>query len=153
MFKFENILIPTNFSKHIEYVTDFAVELTKKTGSTIHLLHVVEENYLPADIVFAPHAKIVDIEQQIKKVAEENLKGIQERLKKTNYNVSTSLLKGNPVTNIIKYADENNIDIICMSAKEEKGLERFIFGSTTEKVLLSASCPVIIIKAPNNLKN
>ncbi len=146
MYKFSNILLPTDFSDNFEIALNYGKEMAKSIGSTLHLLHTVETIIVPSEVVFAPHAKIVDIENQIKEYAENKLKEISDELESEGFNVKSSITEGKPDEEIVKYAEENNIDLICIAAHGKSGIEHFLLGSTTEKVLRTAPCPVIAAK-------
>ena len=47
---------------------------------------------------------------------------------------------------IIKYADENSVDMIVIATHGHKGLNHFMLGSTAERVVRGASCPVLTVK-------
>lgn len=49
---------------------------------------------------------------------------------------------------ILTYTDTQNIDLIVMASHGLSGLQRFLFGSVTERVMRAASCPVLVVKAP-----
>lgn len=152
MFKFTDILIPTDFSDQFNLALDYAKEMTKSIGSTLHIIHVIESTVMPADTVFSAHAKIVDVESKIKLQAEENMGKIENELKNENFKIQTGIIKGHPADEIIDYANDKKIDSICIATHGRSGFQRFLFGSTTEKVLRKAPCPVIAIRAPEYKK-
>lgn len=53
---------------------------------------------------------------------------------------------GSPGHEIIEAAQELNVDLIILSTHGRTGLERFILGSTAEKVVRRAGCPVLIVR-------
>ena len=146
MFKFDNILVPTDFSKQFYYALDYAKGMARSTGSTLHIVHSIETTLMPHDMVFHPHAKLVDVEQEIQRQTKEKLLKLKESLESEGFKVKTEVTKGAASSEIVKYAGENDIDAICISTHGTSGLEHFIFGSTTEKVLRTAKCPVIAVK-------
>jgi nucleotide-binding universal stress UspA family protein len=60
------------------------------------------------------------------------------------------MVKGIADDEIIKYAKENGIDMIVLGTHGRTGLEHVIFGSTAEKVVRSAPCPVLTVHCPGN---
>ena len=146
MYKFSNILLPTDFSENFDIALNYGKEMAKSIGSTLHVMHTVETIIVPSEVVFAPHAKIVDIENQIREYAENKLGEISDELKQEGYNVQTAMTEGKSDEEIVKYAEENNIDLICIAAHGKSGIEHFLLGSTTEKVLRTAPCPVIAVR-------
>ncbi len=148
MFRFNHILVPADFSKEFENALNYTKEMASSIGSTLHIVHALEPTIAPTGMTLSPHAKIVDVENEIRKHAEKNIEEIKERLMKENYPVKTHIEPGPAADVILDYARENEIDVICISTKGKSGLEHLLFGSTTEKVLRLAECPVIAIKMP-----
>jgi nucleotide-binding universal stress UspA family protein len=58
------------------------------------------------------------------------------------------VLKGVPSEEIIKFTEENQIDLVVMGTHGRKGLDRVFFGNTAEKVVKRASCPVMTVRIP-----
>jgi nucleotide-binding universal stress UspA family protein len=148
MLRFDNILVPTDFSKHFFIALDYAKEMARSLGAKLHVIHCIESTIMPSGMVFPAHAKLVDVEQEIERNAKEKIQSIKESLESEGYNVITSIKKGSPAAEIIEYASKNDVGMICISTHGASGLEHFIFGSTTEKVLRTAKCPVFAVKIP-----
>ena len=60
----------------------------------------------------------------------------------------TNIRSGNPAQEIIRYAKENNIDMIIIGTTGHSGVDRMMFGSTTEKVVRGAHCSVLTVRPP-----
>jgi universal stress protein A len=65
-------------------------------------------------------------------------------------NVEKVVLKGIPHEEIINFASEEKIDMIILGTYGKVGIERFIFGSTAEKVVRRAPCPVMTVRIPEH---
>jgi nucleotide-binding universal stress UspA family protein len=57
-------------------------------------------------------------------------------------------LRGSPVTEILAFAESENIDLIVMASHGRTGLSRLLMGSIAEGVMRKAKCPVLIVKQP-----
>ena len=57
-----------------------------------------------------------------------------------------AIRKGKPFLEIIRFAKENDIDLIIIGTHGRSGLEHIIFGSTAEKVVRKAPCPVLSVR-------
>src|ERR1051326_4347633 len=55
---------------------------------------------------------------------------------------------GDAAAEIVRVADEQNVDLIVISSHGRTGLGRIIFGSTAEAVVRHAGCPVLVVKPP-----
>jgi nucleotide-binding universal stress UspA family protein len=82
--------------------------------------------------------------KECEKWCAEELRGYKE--------IEYRVLKGVPSEEILKFADEQGADLLIIGTHSRKGLERIIFGSTAEKVVRHARCPVLTVGAPAEKK-
>lgn len=149
MFRFRNILVPTDFSEQFMIALNYAKELVKDSGGTLHIIHVVEHSVYPADLGIT-QASFVDLELEMSKQSSEQLDAIKKDLEKEGITPVVHIDAGRASERIIDYADENKIDLICIATHGRSGLEHFLFGSTAEKVIRKAPCPVLVVRKPTN---
>jgi nucleotide-binding universal stress UspA family protein len=83
----------------------------------------------------AEHHKLL-----LQKFAEQQLPSAEKDL-----NIQPIVEMGDPHTLIINWARDKAVDLIVMSTHGRSGLTRMLLGSVTERVLRSASCPVLAI--------
>ena len=144
---FKNILIPTDFFEGFEVALEHAKKLANKEKSVLHILHVIEPSLYPSDMGFS-HISYVDIEKELLASSQVEIDKISKNLSQEQFEFKTAILFGRASDQIISYSEENQIDIICITTTGRNSFDRFIFGSTTEKVLRKAECPVLSIKIP-----
>jgi nucleotide-binding universal stress UspA family protein len=149
MFKFKSILVPTDFSEQCTLALNYAKELASNSEATLHIIHVVEHNVYPSDLGIT-QTSFIDLEIELNKRTAEQLDAIKKELEDSGYKATIHLSIGRPSDNIIDYAFEQKIDLICIATHGRSGLEHFLFGSTTEKVLRKAPCPVLTVRIPRN---
>jgi nucleotide-binding universal stress UspA family protein len=77
--------------------------------------------------------------------AEEYLKAAAARLEENGTQVETSVRQGSTLENITHFVEENGIDLIVMSTHGRGGLQRFLVGSVTDRVIRSSHVPVLAI--------
>ena len=77
--------------------------------------------------------------------AERDLANLRTRVAKQT-KCQTVLRKGNAVKEILDVASERNCDLIILSTHGRTGLDRFISGSTAEKVVRRAGCPILVVR-------
>lgn len=142
--RFERILFPTDFSGSSEDAACYALMLARQHGSELFALHVVETPIETAGI-HVPHPSY---EQQ----GEESLQAALDMLERSSGllfkgfdEVSSHAVSGEPYKEIIRFAKKTKIDLIVMGASGKGGIDRFLFGSTTERVLRKTHCPVLVI--------
>ena len=143
----KKILVPTDFSEHSEHAAAYAVELARQYGANqIHCIHVSD---IPADLLAtSAYYMTGPSEQFVEQVRDEGRKGLDAFVKKNFKDVSVKavFLEGRPFVEIIRYARENEIDLIVISTHGRSGLKHALFGSVAEKVVRKAPCPVLVVK-------
>jgi nucleotide-binding universal stress UspA family protein len=143
---YNNILAPIDFSDNSKKTIQYVREIAKIYNAKIQLLHVIEDD-LPAVYSLAGKTTIFDIEPDIiektKIKMEEFYKGIDGA--ESNYEIHT--LVGHPAKSIINFSEENSSDLIVIATHGLKGIDHFLLGSVTEKVVRRSSIPVFTVKA------
>jgi len=111
----------------------------------VHLLHVLDTDFLSG----AVHITIEPLEESVakwEKRARERLNSLYHGEGGEKLAGQIHLRKGKPYEEILKAADELDVDMIVLGSRGRKGLERAIFGSVAEKVTRMAKVPILIIK-------
>ena len=144
---FSTILFAYDFSEGSNNAFDYALSLAKQYSAKLLIVHVINE---PVDLrgFYVPHISFENLEKEIAEGAEqmmdrfckENLAGF-ERFEKY-------VITGVPYEEIIKKAAESGADLIIMGTHGRKGVDHLLFGSTAERVVRSANCPVMTVRLP-----
>lgn len=148
--KIQRILFATDFSEPAEHAQQYACELADKLQAELHLLHVHVPVVVPAmgaptfGYVESPHI-IAELEQSTLR----GLAGLLDSQWQANHRVVTAVRVGMTVFEIIRYADENQIDLIVMGTLGRTGLTHLLLGSVAENVVRKAHCPVFTVRPPN----
>jgi nucleotide-binding universal stress UspA family protein len=145
MLNIKKILFPTDFSETSKYAMDYAIEFAKAFNAELNIIHVLfDETQVVA--FYLPQITFQDMEKEIEEASEVQLKKFvedYEALKDIKY--TTMLIKGTPFVEIIRAAKDYNSDLIIIGTHGRSGLEHVLFGSTAEKVVRKASCPVLTV--------
>ncbi|NQW29807.1 MAG: universal stress protein [Ignavibacteria bacterium] len=152
MFTVKTLLVPTDFSENATKALGMAKEIAKGTKAVIHLIHIVEPVVYPADWSYA-QVGFADIEQELFSNAERELTHIATVLRADGFTVVTGVKRGRASDEICNYAAEQDISIVCIGTHGRSGFEHFLFGSTTERVLRSAPCPVLSVRLKETISN
>jgi nucleotide-binding universal stress UspA family protein len=140
----ERILIPIDFSKTSETALPWAASLAAVCNADLILLHVVEK--FPIDYVLGRELMKETITPLIKQ-AEANLKRMAERMSKvTGANVSAVVREGKPFEEICGAAKRLSANLIALATHGYTGLRRVWLGSTAERVVRHARCPVLVVR-------
>ena len=145
MIKIKNILVPTDFSKRFTHTLNYAVEIAKSMKSVLHIIHVIEPIVFSSDIVVT-NLGLDELPNELEILAKKDFEKITGSLIKKDVKYLTKVLHGTASEEILEYAGKNHIDLICIATHGRGNFENLLFGSTTEKVLRKASCPVLSVR-------
>ena len=79
--------------------------------------------------------------------AEEYLKEIMKRMEPGETRLEKEVLIGRPADKLADYADNNHVDLILMATHGRSGVSRWVRGSVADRILRSASVPVLMVRA------
>ncbi len=141
----KTILFPTDFSNGARAAMDHAVSLAMDYQAKLILLYVIQdisiaEWYIPSTLVVA------DLAEDMRKSASREMdKWIAEVSAKVN-DVEKMVVRGVPFVEIIKTAKEKSADLLVIGTHGRTGIDHLLFGSTAEKVVRKAACPVLTVR-------
>ena len=141
-FKIERILVPLDFSSASMEALDYAVSMAKQFHAAIHLVHVY-----PPDEASAPGAGhlLFESAEAIERLNEE-LTGIHRKHVPTFRPENCHIRGGRPYEEIVRVAREIDADLIALSTRGHSGLKHLLLGSTAERVVRNAPCPVLVTR-------
>ena len=139
---YDTILVPTDDSEPASAAVDHAVELAASCDATLHALSVVDSSaYASLD---ATSEQALD---KLESRAEEATETIAETAAAAGAEAATEVSVGTPHEQITSYADVVDADLIVMGTHGRTGLDRFLLGSVTERVVRAAPAPVLTVRA------
>jgi nucleotide-binding universal stress UspA family protein len=156
---FERILVPLDGSKIGEAALDHVERLIARIAPDVKTEVIIFQVLTSlTHYVIAGEASVqvpyTDKEiTHITKKARDYLNKAAESLKTKGITVKTKVATGKAGEEIVRAADENKVDLIAMSTHGRSGLSRLTFGSITDKVLRTASVPVLVVRAPKETVN
>jgi nucleotide-binding universal stress UspA family protein len=144
---FKKILVPTDGSDNALQAADVAQVLGEKFSSHVILLNVLQPFYeIPAlangDIIPSPVLMTEDLEA----IGKTALTRTQSRFKDYVFPLATRSEWGNPAERIVTVAKEEEVDVIIIGNRGITGLEEFLLGSVSSKVVHEAPCSVIVVR-------
>lgn len=145
--KINKILVPIDFSDYSKAALRYAVNFAKLFNAEIILIYVVEPVIYPPDFSMGQIA-IPTVTTEFDDRAKEELKKLAKNEIPSQTNVQTILKTGKPFVEIIDTAAELDVDMIIIATHGHSGVEHILFGSTAEKVVRKAPCPVLTIREP-----
>ena len=150
MVTYKNVLFCTDFSEHAGAVVPHAVDLAKRHGATLHILHVYQEPGHIAEFEISSDTSIdwLNVAHLVGSQMQERLKTLWEEVSKEVGICQCRMLRGKPHEEIVRYALGAGIDVIVMGSHGLTGLEHVLFGATAERVLRDSACSVFVVKKP-----
>lgn len=139
--KWTKIVATTDFSPHSNSAVEYAHGLAELSGAELHVLHIVDDATgaainLGATGVFDPE-ELCNSTDWLRKIL-----GDQGKVRR----VEAVQIGKNVADKIVQYARANGIDLIVMASHGRTGLAHLWLGSNAEKVVRSASCPVLVLR-------
>jgi nucleotide-binding universal stress UspA family protein len=151
MIDLHRILIPTDFSKHSHNALTYGAAFAEKFGAELYLLHVVQDLalFIPDAVAVAPPLA-PPIEQFTAAARAALERAVQENAALKGLRVHPEVREGTPFYEIIRFAQETDIDLIVMGTHGHTGLAHMLLGSVAEKVVRKAPCPVLTVRHPEH---
>jgi universal stress protein A len=136
---YKKILFATDFSEPSEAAFQHATALARESGALLMIVHVQEVFISPAGemLVVPGHLPSPQLRKMLNDVVPHDV----------TIRLEHHLVIGTPGEDIVRLADESNADLIVIGSHGRTGLTRLLMGSVAERVMRTAKCPVLIIKA------
>lgn len=144
---FDKILTAIDFSENSDFAFDYAVTMAKQFDAELTVLHVINE---PVDLrgFYVPHISFEQLEKEIEDGAAKMMENFCSTKLGSFTNYKTVIATGVPYDEITSKAVEIGASLIVIGTHGRTGLDHILFGSTAERVVRSANCPVMTIKLP-----
>jgi len=143
--RIRRILVPVDFSDYSKDALQYAADLGRHFHADLLLIYVVESVGYPADLGYGG-VNISAIEKELSDRARGELDRLAGTYAGTKLNISTTVHTGRPYVEILRAAREYGTDMIVIATHGHTGVEHILFGSTAEKVVRKAPCPVMVVR-------
>jgi nucleotide-binding universal stress UspA family protein len=147
---YQRILLPTDGSLNARQAGKHAIWIADKSNAEILVLNVIDVNYLQPS--YLPSFK-EDLDKSLREEGEKALQDFKKDLEESqcqglckNIKFTTIIKEGKPYLEILKTIDEEYIDLVVMGASGIHGIDQFILGNVTERVLREAKSPVLVVR-------
>lgn len=143
----KKVLVPIDFSDYSKNSLKYAVNFSKYFQAELFLIYVIEPVIYPPDFSMGQIA-IPAIDGEIDKRAFDELQNLAKNEIPADVKCKCIIRTGKPYMEIIETAKEEDIDLIIIASHGHTGVEHILFGSTAEKVVRKAPCPVLSFRDP-----
>jgi nucleotide-binding universal stress UspA family protein len=146
----QKILIATDGSKHSERAAEVGTEMAKLYGAAITILYVMDVNKEYAslgDMI----SRVVDdlisnIRANLQNQGDLATTRVQEMAERAGILAEIKIIEGYPAEEIIRTAEEGNMDLIVVGGIGATGLDKFLLGSVADKVVRNSKVPVLVVR-------
>jgi universal stress protein A len=142
----KRILVPVDFSASSRHALDYAHNLALKFDAALHLVHVCE---VPSMMTPALDAYAIAYANWNQRLSEEAGKAFNDMTATlADVTVTTEVLFGRPASVIVRAAERNKADLIAMGTHGHGAVMHALLGNVAERVVRTASCPVLTVREP-----
>ena len=146
MVAIKNILVATDFSEPSAVALAYGRDLARTYSARLHVLHVCED----VTLRFAPEIGFIspDVQQDLEAIARRDLDALITDDDRRTIDVIPAIERGLSMADAINgFARANAIDLIVTGTHGRGVVQHFIIGSVAERVVRSAPCPVLTVRA------
>lgn len=140
---FKKIVVGNDGSDNALEALEAAAEIAGEFGGELVVAHVW--HLPPTAYVGAPYAPL-DLSQQMEDTKKKATERAKEILARHGAEARAVELEGNPADAIIDLAETEDADLIVIGSRGLGAIERFVLGSTSERIVRHASCPVLVMR-------
>lgn len=137
---YNRILVATDGSDTAVRATRHAVGLARQYGAELHAVYVIETRTGYDNAIVDPDV----VRQNLREEGEEALTAIGNQVD-AEVSVVTSIREGIPHEELLRYIEDQGIDLVVMGAKGKSALKTILLGSTTEALLRADRVPVLVV--------
>ena len=142
-FRVKRILVGCDFSKDSARAVSFGFSLAQEFQSALHLLHVIEP--FAYEDALMPDPMSADVQIDLNAHLNRKLEGLVPEESRNWCDVTTACLAGKPFDELIKYGVLHAVDLMILGIRGHGLVETLFLGSTTDRVIRRATCPVLTV--------
>jgi nucleotide-binding universal stress UspA family protein len=148
MMQIKTVLVATDFSQDADAAIEAGLEIARAFGSKVEIFHAY---YVDVPAVYAgfgnDFAMPQDVLDPISKGAQASMDAVLDRVSGSEVEVTGRVEMERPVKAILGEAERILADMIVMGTRGLSGLEHLVLGSTADRVIRMAQCPVLTIRS------
>jgi universal stress protein A len=141
----KQILVPVDFSNPSQQALRYALRFAKEFHAEVTLLHVVEKTAVGSGFADVP-SRFAYLDEELS-IAKKNLRALTASSQEAGCpTIGSTVRTGLPAHEIVEAAKESNTDLIVIATHGYTGWKHFCIGSTAERVVRAAPCPVFVVR-------
>lgn len=135
----DTVVVATDGSESVRRCVDVAFDLGARFEADMHALYVVDDT----EIESSPEQLREDLEAALEESGEETLAEVRDW---TDREVTTAIRRGDPASEIVAYAQEQDADVVATGTRGRHGEHRFLLGSVAERIVRTCPVPVLTVR-------
>ena len=139
----KKIVIPVDFMENTDKLIEYAMYIGEALGADLHIVHAVGV-YNDVAMFGVPVFPDEQKETYLRK-AREHMEDLLSKLKAKKPDIRGDVVVGDPMDEIVVFAEEKGADLIIISTHGAKGIEKILLGSVAQRVVKLAHCPVLVM--------
>jgi nucleotide-binding universal stress UspA family protein len=139
-----DILVPVDFSPYSQKALRYGRTLAQAFEANLHLLHVLDQPIHPAHYGLGDDL-LMRLNPEVQRRSHEEMERLFSQFG-AEVKCQTHVCEGRAYSEIVRFVEAEECDLVVMGTHGLSGLEHFLLGGTTEKVMRHASCPVLAVK-------
>ncbi|MGQ4808147.1 hypothetical protein NKDENANG_01514 [Candidatus Entotheonellaceae bacterium PAL068K] len=142
----QDILVPTDFGQGSRAGLEHALDSLGSADGRVSVLHIIDQRFMEQTLSLFPDEQRSTLLARLREQAQKQYAELIKGLAIGNVDMALICVEGLPFLKIVQLARELAVDMIVMTAhRGPANFEKFLFGSTAERVLRMAPCPVLIV--------
>lgn len=142
---YKTILCPLEFSDASLRALEFALSLAREADARLIVLHVIEEMLIRGEADTLTHLSVSEYYHHLEQDAITRLKAVIPDEARVWSHPDERVVKGRAYQEILKVVADEHVELVVMGVQGKSALSRFVFGSTTHRVIREATCPVLTL--------
>ncbi|AQL44319.1 universal stress protein [Halorientalis sp. IM1011] len=140
----DDVLIPTDGSDYATVAVDHGIAIADRFDARVHAVSIVDVGDIAMRVDYTPPTETLE---RVRNERSDASEAVAERAREAGLDVRTEVREGFPAAGLLEYAGEEGIDLIAMGTHGRTGLNRYLLGSTTERIVRHADAPVLAVNA------
>lgn len=149
MFAPKTILVPTDFSEFSDKALQQAIDIAKQHNAKIYLFHVIGTIHRQCAIDYCVDSRMVEeFEKNSVDASKEMMQAQIDKFPEAkSVEIITDTRKGTPYQEILEEQVARKVDLVVIASHGRTGLMHYLMGSVAEKVVMGATCSVLLVKS------
>jgi universal stress protein A len=148
MLKWQKIVCPVDLSEVSLGALRLAESVAEQCGASLVVVNVVEPIVAPSDFTFGP-LTTGEVEDRLIERSQQALKELAETVHLGEGKTTIRVERGRASTEIVRVAQEEKASLIVIGTHGYTGVAHVLLGSTAERVIRKAPCPVLTLRTPD----